>query len=102
MSQLISFIALSDREVAANQQRIEQSITDILKEKFKDFDVVTYGSSAHKLFIKDYSDFDFCIRCKKLGMSHEDAMKFIADSLMKHKKEQFDAVQIIDNLKESV
>lgn len=104
MSQLISHIGLSDREVEENQNRIKSSIADILKSEknFAGFDVVEYGSSSHKLFIKDYSDFDFCIRCKKLGMSHDEAVEYIATTLTETKKTQFESVKVIDCIKDSV
>merc|ERR1719410_2474417 len=90
MSALLSTIGVPDREVSANITRIKNTIGNILKSnpKFKDFDIVSYGSSAQKLFIKGYSDFDFCIRCKDLQLSHEEAMSFIGNQLQLAEEKQ--------------
>eukprot|EP01084_Bolivina_argentea_P148647 259852_1 len=102
MSQLISQIQLSDGEVSNNEMRILNYINEICKDDkiFNKFDIITYGSAKHKLFIKDYSDFDFCIRCKKLSISHEDGIKYLYDKLTENS--ELDKIEIVDTIEKSI
>eukprot|EP00484_Ammonia_sp_Unknown_P001526 CAMPEP_0197021468 /NCGR_PEP_ID=MMETSP1384-20130603/2347_1 /TAXON_ID=29189 /ORGANISM="Ammonia sp." /LENGTH=1062 /DNA_ID=CAMNT_0042449301 /DNA_START=209 /DNA_END=3397 /DNA_ORIENTATION=- len=104
MSQLISHIGLSDRDVEAHQKRIEGVVQRALKhdKNFASFDIVSYGSSAHKLFIKDYSDFDFCIRCKDLAIPHQEAVEAIAKALRNSNKNEFGSVEVVDSPKNAI
>ena len=92
ITQLQSHIGLNDQEMEQHQKRIEMAIESVLKndQHFIGFDIVCYGSSAHKLFIKDYSDFDYCIRCKKLSISHCEAIEYIATAIMETNKNDFE------------
>jgi len=104
MGHLISQIALPDREIAAHQKRIEAALDSVLNKSAhfasQSFDIVSYGSSQHKLFIKDYSDFDLCIRCKSLTGSHGEAIADIVAALGGVK--EFEQVRVISTAEESV
>ena len=106
MSQMISQIAVQERELSANQQRIQSIIArilerDDLKEMFKEFDIVPYGASTHGLFIKEYSDYDYCIRCKDLSVSHKEAINAIAKA-MEEKQDGVADVKVVETLEDSV
>jgi len=101
MSQLISQIGFTERELVGNQQRIQSAIASVLERAaptFKGFDIVPYGSSTHKLFIKDYSDYDFCIRCQALTVPHKEAVERIAKGLA----DKFENVEVVDSVSASV
>merc|ERR550532_458059 len=103
MSQLISQIAFPEKELMAHQSRIQQTIESVLtaneetNARFKGFDVVPYGASTHGLFIKDFSDYDYCIRCKDCSLSHKEAITVIAKAL----RENLEDVKVVDTVKES-
>merc|ERR1719474_592044 len=100
MSQLISQIAFGDKELMEHQSRIQERIASVLREEamFKGFDIVPYGASTHGLFIKEYSDYDYCIRCKDMTVSHREAIECIAKGL----EGKCDGVRVVESVKESV
>jgi len=104
MSQLISQIGFADNELMQRQSGIQDTITAVLseeKEMFKGFDIVPYGASTHGLFIKGYSDYDYCIRCKDLAVPHREAIECIAKGL-RALQGKCDSVRVVESVKESV
>eukprot|EP01084_Bolivina_argentea_P263309 445610_1 len=84
----VAHISFPGFKLLEDQQNIQDSLYSILnqKEYINTFELLSYGSASHGLFINNYSDFNLCIIWKDVSLSYDKVVEYTVNRLKENNK----------------